>query len=82
MKIKTNEHEGKVEETQIFVTILRILDNQRIIIPNSILSNESITNVYSNRQISLADTFGIGYSDDIDQAKKALVRVVEICLIY
>lgn len=75
--IKTSEHEGKVEEIQIFVTILRTLDNQRIIIPNGILSNESITNVYSNGQIRLAHTFGIGYGDDINQAKKAIESVVK-----
>jgi len=75
--IKTNEHEGKVEEIQIFVTILRTLDNQRIIIPNGILSNQSLTNVYSNGQIRLSHTFGIGYTDNIDEAKKAIDRVVE-----
>jgi len=75
--IKTSEHEGKVEEIQIFVTILRTLDNQRIIIPNGILSNESLINVYSNGQIRLAHTFGIGYSDDIDEAKKAIENVVK-----
>jgi len=74
--IKTSEHEGKVEEIQIFVTILRTLDNLCIIIPNGILSNESITNVYSNGEIRLAHTFGIGYSDDIDEAKKAIENVV------
>ena len=75
--IKTSQHEGKVEEIQIFVTILRTLDNQRIIIPNGILSNESLVNVYKNGQIRLAHTFGISYNDDIDKAKKVLEDVVK-----
>jgi small conductance mechanosensitive channel len=74
--IKTSDHEGKVEEIQIFVTILRTLDNQRIIIPNGILSNQSLINVYSNGQIRLAHTFGIGYGDSIEDAKQAIQRVV------
>ena len=74
--IKTANHEGKVEEIQIFVTILRTLNNQRIIIPNGILSNESLTNVYSNGTLRLSHKFGIGYGDDIDEAKEAIERVV------
>lgn len=75
--IQTSTHEGKVEEIQIFVTILRTLDNKRIIIPNSILSNESLTNVYSNGEIRLAHTFGISYDDNIDEARSAIERVVK-----
>lgn len=75
--IKTSAHEGKVEEIQIFVTILRTLDNQRIIIPNGIVSNESMVNLYSNGQIRLSHTFGISYTDNIDEARAAIERVVQ-----
>ncbi|HIP61736.1 MAG TPA: mechanosensitive ion channel family protein [Sulfurovum sp.] len=74
--IKTSDHEGKVEEIQIFVTTLRTLDNQRIIMPNGILSNQSLVNVYSNGQIRLAHTFGISYSDSIDDARQSIEKVV------
>jgi len=75
--IKTSNHEGIVKEIQIFVTILQTLDNQRIIIPNGILSNESLVNVYKNGQIRLAHTFGISYGDDIDKAKAVIESVVK-----
>ncbi len=75
--IKTSSHEGKVEEIQIFVTILRTLDNKRIIIPNSILSNDVLVNVYKNERVRLSHTFGIGYQDNIDEARAAIMRVVE-----
>lgn len=75
--IQTASHEGTVEEIEIFATILRTLDNKCIIIPNSILSNESLTNVYGNGKIRLAHTFGIGYDDNIDEAKSAIERVVK-----
>jgi len=74
--IKTSEHEGNVEEIQIFVTILRTLSNHSIIIPNGILSNQSLTNVYSNGNIKISHTFGISYTDNIDEAKAAIERVV------
>ncbi len=75
--IKTSDYEGVVEEIQIFVTILRTLDNKRIIIPNGILSNEILTNVYKNGRVRLSHTFGIGYEDNIEDAKAAIMRVVE-----
>lgn len=75
--IKTSKHEGWVVDIQIFVTVLRTLDNQRIVIPNSILSNESLVNVYSNGQIRLAHKIGIGYEDSIDKAKEAIERVIK-----
>ena len=75
--IRTNDYEGTVEEIQIFTTILRTLDNRRIIIPNGILSNEILTNVYKNGKIRVEHKFGIGYGDDIDKAREVILDVVK-----
>ncbi|MCB0522326.1 MAG: mechanosensitive ion channel family protein [Lewinellaceae bacterium] len=60
---------GTVEDITLRHTIIRDMDNNRIIIPNSVLGNEIIVNT------NLADTtvcrkidIGIGYSSDIDRA--------------
>lgn len=63
---------GVVQEIQLFNTILLSLDNKTIIIPNGGLSTGSMVN-YSTQPTRRVDmTFGIGYSDDIDKAKKIL----------
>ena len=67
---------GHVEEIQIFNTILRTLDNQRVIIPNGLLSNGCVKNVFiePTRRVDL--TFGISYDDDLLKAKAVIRQVI------
>lgn len=63
---------GVIKEIQIFNTIMTTVDNKRIIIPNGGLSNSTMTN-FSAEPVRRVDfTFGIGYGDDIDKAKKVM----------
>jgi small conductance mechanosensitive channel len=75
--IDNGTHMGTVREIQIFYTYLTTLQNQEVIIPNSQLSNNSVTNYsfHDTRRMDL--TFGIGYGDDIDKAKSILNRLIE-----
>ncbi|MGB1262831.1 MAG: mechanosensitive ion channel family protein [Cognaticolwellia sp.] len=68
---------GVVQEIQIFNTILLTLDNQRVIIPNGLLSNGCVKNIFvePTRRVDL--TFGISYDDDIKKAKAVLQTVLE-----
>jgi small conductance mechanosensitive channel len=67
---------GIVKEIQIFNTILLTLDNRTIIIPNAQLSSNALIN-YSKEPLRRVDmTFGIGYQDDIDHAKKVLWALI------
>jgi len=64
---------GIVKEIQIFNTILTTVDNKRIIIPNGGLSNSLMTNFSAEPTRRVDFTFGIGYSDDIDKARKVML---------
>ncbi len=69
------EAEGKmgvIKEIQIFNTIMTTVDNKRIIIPNGGLSNSTMTNFSAEEFRRVDFTFGIGYGDDIDKAKKVM----------
>ncbi len=79
---KVNEYieaagvKGTVEEIGVFVTRLLTPDNKVIYVPNSKLFGDVITN-YSERDVRRVDmVFGIGYSDDIDKAKKIIEDVL------
>ncbi len=75
--IKTQNFEGKVNEIQIFQTVLVTADNLTVYIPNGKLVNESILN-FSTAGTRRADlTFGIGYEDSIDKAREVLMRLIE-----
>ena len=74
--IKAQGHVGSVEEIQIFNTILKTFDNQRIIIPNALLSNGCVTNINVNGTRRVDMVFGIGYNDDIAKAKSILAAMI------
>lgn len=74
--IEAQGHSGTVKEIQIFNTILKTPDNKIIIIPNAPISKDSMIN-YSMEATRRVDfLFGIGYDDDIDQAKKVIMDVI------
>ncbi|WP_319381010.1 mechanosensitive ion channel domain-containing protein [Thiomicrorhabdus sp.] len=67
---------GVAEKVQLFTTTFRTGDNKEIIVPNSSIYSDSITN-YSVRETRRVDmVFGISYDDDIRLAKQILDRLV------
>ena len=68
---------GIVKEVEIFNTIVLTLDNKTIIIPNGGLSTNPITNFSTEKLRRVDMTFGIGYNDDIDQAKEVLWSLIK-----
>ena len=67
---------GTVEKIEIFTTQLKTPDNKTIIIPNSKMTNDNIINYSAKgtRRVDMA--FGIGYEDDIDQARSIILDVL------
>jgi len=68
---------GVVEEIRIFNTIIRTGDNREIIIPNSHIYGGTIVN-FSARDTRRIDlVFGIGYGDDLKQAKSLIEKAMK-----
>lgn len=67
---------GTVVELQIFNTVLNHPDNRRIVVPNSKITGDNISNFsdIDKRRIDLV--FSISYSDDIKKAKETLEKIV------
>jgi len=61
---------GSVEAVQIFNTILKSPDNKKVILPNSKITGDSITNYSAKEERRVDMVFGIGYNDDIKKAKQ------------
>ena len=67
---------GVVEKIQIFTTQLKTPDNKMIIIPNSKLTGDTITN-YSRKPIRRIDfVFGVSYTDNIQKVKQVIADVL------
>ena len=65
----TNGKEGTVKEIQIFYTKLSTIDNKTIVIPNGMLTNNSITNATAKDERQLDLRVGISYNADIKKGK-------------
>jgi small-conductance mechanosensitive channel len=69
---------GVVEDINLRHTIIRNFENQRIIIPNSIIGNEILINSnYIDDKLCKFINVGISYGSDIDEAKMIMAEEVE-----
>lgn len=67
---------GKVEDVSIFQTRIRGADNQVIVLPNSLITTDSIINLTPDTMRRIELVIGIGYDDDIDTARAAAMDVL------
>lgn len=67
--VNVNGETGTVESISIFQTRLRGADNQTIVLPNSLITSDSIINLTPDVRRRIELVIGIGYGDDIDQAR-------------
>lgn len=74
--IEAQGHSGTVHAIQIFNTILKTPDNKTVVLPNAPVSTGAMVN-YSTEQRRRVDlSFGIGYGDDIDQARGVIEKLI------
>ncbi|GAB4384891.1 MAG: mechanosensitive ion channel family protein [Elainellaceae cyanobacterium] len=75
-QIVFKEFEGTVEEIQTRATTIRTYDGRRIVIPNAELFTNSVTvnTAFENRRLEY--DIGIGYSDDVDEAKRLILEAI------
>jgi small conductance mechanosensitive channel len=67
---------GSVQEIGIFTSTLHTPDNVKIIVPNSSVYGETITNYSANDTRRVDLVIGIGYGDDIGRAVETIGRVI------
>lgn len=67
---------GKVERIDIFSSVLLTPDNQKIIVPNSKITSDVIVNITANPTRRIDLVIGIGYDDDIKEARAVLEGII------
>lgn len=68
---------GTVERVNIFSTLLRSGDNKVVIVPNGVIYSGNITNYNARPTRRIDMVFGIGYDDDIKQARDIIAKEIE-----
>jgi small-conductance mechanosensitive channel len=76
-QIVIGDFEGTVEDIQTRATFIKTYDGRRVVIPNSNLFTNSVTVNTAHEQRRLQYDFGLGFGDDIPQAKTILLQVVQ-----
>jgi len=72
--IEWSGNEGVVREIQLRVTKLDTFDNQLVTVPNSDLAGAAVVNNVANDRRRVSVGFGIGYGDDIEGAREAILE--------
>jgi small conductance mechanosensitive channel len=67
---------GKVELINMFQTRLRGADNQTVTLPNALITADSIVNLTPDAMRRIELVIGIGYDDDIDQARAIVMEIL------
>ena len=70
--IHVADTEGKVEEIDLFTTKLNTPDNRHLIIPNSKIFGETMTNFTKNPTRRVEVNVGVSYDADIRQTRRVL----------
>lgn len=76
-QIVSGDYEGTVEDIKIRATTIKTYDGRQVVIPNSDLYTSALTvnTAYKQRRLQLA--VGIGYADDIAEAKSEIMQALE-----
>ncbi len=74
--VTINNETAKVESISIFQTCMRGPDNQTIVLPNSLITNDSIINHTPDVMRRVELVIGIGYTADIDVARAAALEAI------
>jgi small conductance mechanosensitive channel len=70
---------GHVQGIQIFNTILKTLDNHKVVVPNGTVTSNVITNISGQETVGVPLNFNISYNQDIDAAKSAILAAADSC---
>lgn len=72
----TNKEEGTVQEIQLFYTKLATIDTKIVVIPNGMLTNNSLTNMTAKDERQLDLRVSISYGSDLKKAKRILEHML------
>ncbi|WP_049919935.1 mechanosensitive ion channel family protein [Halobiforma nitratireducens] len=72
--IEWDGHSGVVEDISLRVTRVRTFDNELLTVPNAQLTDSVIKNPVDADELRMKFVFGIGYDDDIDEAREIILE--------
>lgn len=77
--IQVDSFSGTVMDISLFYTSIKTTDGQKVVIPNSKLSNSSVTNFTSYPLRRINTTVSVSYDADIQKVKEILLNLIHSC---
>jgi small-conductance mechanosensitive channel len=75
--IEWADNKGRVKEISLRTTKIETFDNELLTVPNDQLANATIKNPVANDRLRVQLDVGIGYSDDIEEAKTIVTEILQ-----
>ncbi|SES90376.1 Mechanosensitive ion channel [Salinibacillus kushneri] len=77
-RVIVNDILGYVEKINMRATIIRTIDNEHIIVPNSYFLEEHVVNrSYSDPNLRLRIPIGVAYGSDVEKVRDLLLQVAQ-----
>ena len=76
-EITSGTYTGTVEAIETRATFIRTYDGQRVIIPNSQIYSDPVSVITAYHMVRSQYDVGIGYGDDIEEAKRIALETVK-----
>ncbi|WP_135304162.1 mechanosensitive ion channel family protein [Haloarcula amylovorans] len=73
--IEWEDKRGTVVDIDLRVTRVRTPNNERIVVPNTVLATSAVTNHTSTDPVGIAYQFGVAYEADIDEVAAVITDV-------
>lgn len=70
---------GTVKEIKIMYTVLTTLENKKVIVPNSHITDSNIINFTAEEKRRIELIYSISYADDIEKAKATMLKTAQGC---
>ncbi len=70
---------GVVHEIKMMYTVLKTVDNKKVIVPNSTITASNIINYSAENRRRIDLEFSVSYGTDINTAKAAILDVIKNC---
>ncbi len=68
--------QGRVDEIQIFHTLITTADNKVVYVPNGPMSTAVVINYSRNATRRLQWTIGVDYGEDVERVRRAIMKVL------
>jgi len=77
--IECNEIAGRVEEITIRMTMIRQVDGELVVVPNSVLFKNPVNVLTDQGRRRVTVICGVAYDEDVDESRAVIRKAVEAC---